>query len=155
MKRGKARAPSPQATAQPVSGLTRTYGVVFIIAIAIAIVYGQTIHHDFVNYDDPDYVSGNPVVSSGITPAGIVWAFATVHVANWIPLTWISHMADAAMFGSWSGGHHLTNAILHLANSLLLFFVLERMTRGFWQSAAVAVIFCRSSAACGVGCVDL
>ncbi len=115
--------------------------MVFFLTVLVVLVYAQTLDHRFVNYDDPDYVSGNSVVRSGLSLTSIVWAFTTVHVANWIPLTWISHMVDVQLFGEWTGGHHLTSMVLHLANCVFLFFLLQRITGAFWRSAIVAALF--------------
>ena len=118
--------------------------LIAICAALVAItwlVYGQTLHHDFVNYDDEDYVTTNAQVSRGVTLEGIVWAFTHFHSANWHPLTWISHMVDCQFYGLNPGGHHLTNLVLHAANAILLFFLLRQMTGSFWRSAFVAALF--------------
>ena len=105
------------------------------------LVFGQTLRHEFVNYDDNDYVYENPEVARGLTLKGIVWAFTHVHSANWHPLTWISHMLDCQFYGLNPGGHHLTNVLLHTATAILLFLVLRRMTGVLWRSAFVAAVF--------------
>jgi tetratricopeptide (TPR) repeat protein len=111
-----------------------------LAAITFA-VFGQTLHHDFVNYDDNNYVHQNPVVSQGLTIKGVVWAFYQVHFANWHPLTWLSHMLDCQLYGQYSGGHHLTNVLLHTATVIALFLVLRQMTGALWRSAFVAAVF--------------
>jgi regulator of sirC expression with transglutaminase-like and TPR domain len=104
-------------------------------------VFWQVNHCDFINYDDPLYVTENKNVQSGITMDGIQWAFTTGHAANWHPLTWISHMLDVQLFGLQPQWHHLTNLLFHIVNTLLLFFVLYRMTKARWESAFVAALF--------------
>ena len=79
------------------------------------------IDHGFISFDDDDYITDNPVVRRGLTLDGLVWAFASPHVYNWHPLTWLSHMADVQLFGLHAGGHHLVGLLLHTANALLLF----------------------------------
>lgn len=70
------------------------------------------------------------------------WAFGTNNsVANWHPLTWLSHMADVEIFGLSPWGHHLINILLMAANSVLLFWFLTATTEKLWRSAAVAAIF--------------
>jgi hypothetical protein len=113
---------------------------IFLAAITFA-VFGQTLRHEFVNYDDDDYVSENPEVARGLTLKGIVWAFTHVHAFNWHPLTWFSHMLDCQFYGLNPGGHHLTNILLHTATAILLFLVLRRMTAALWRSAFVAAVF--------------
>ena len=90
--------------------------------IALAVLpYLQTLHHDFVNYDDNLYVTENPHVLSGLSWHGIVWAFTTLRSGNWHPLTWLSHMLDVTIWDGWAGGHHLTSVVLHAADACLLF----------------------------------
>ena len=113
---------------------------IFLAAITFA-VFGQTLRHEFVNYDDDVYVYENPEVSRGLTLQGIVWAFTHVHSSNWHPLTWISHMLDCQLYGLSPGGHHLTNILLHTATAILLFLVLRRMSGALWRSTFVAAVF--------------
>jgi tetratricopeptide (TPR) repeat protein len=117
------------------------YVVAFVLASAVVAVYWQVGGHGFVNIDDGVYVYENPVVLQGLTLEGISWAFSTFHAANWHPLTWLSHMLDVELFGTSAGGHHLMNLLYHLMNTEFLFFILWRMTGGFWQSAFVAALF--------------
>jgi len=117
------------------------FGVCVLIAAIIWLVFGQTLHHQFVNFDDGAYVFKNAQVSRGLTIEGIVWAFTDVHAANWHPLTWLSHMLDCQLYGLNPGGHHLTNVLLHTATAILLFLVLRQMTASLWRSAFVAAVF--------------
>jgi tetratricopeptide (TPR) repeat protein len=140
------RRPKPAARETPVrtvgaSDRRLLIGVCVFLAAIVWFVYGQTLHHEFVNYDDEDYVTTNAQVSRGVTLEGIVWAFTSVHSANWHPLTWISHMVDCQLYGLNAGGHHLTNLLLHAANAILLFFLLRQMTGALWRSAFVAALF--------------
>src|SRR4249919_1954625 len=108
-----------------------------LVAITWA-VFGQTLAHDFVNFDDHVYVYENPLVIRGLSAEGIIGAFTHTHARNWHPLTTLSHMLDCQLYGLNAGGHHLTNVILHTISVLLLFLVLKQMTGAFWQSAFVA-----------------
>src|SRR5690349_699820 len=111
------------------------------LVLGVLLVYSTVIRHEFTNYDDPDYVTGNPPVQGGVTPQALVWAFTTGHSSNWHPLTWVSHMVDCNLYGLNPGGHHLTSLLFHLANTLLLFLVLRRMTGATGRSAVVAALF--------------
>lgn len=115
--------------------------IALVLLAAIAIVYAQVGSHDFLNYDDPRYVTANPQVRAGLTYEGIVWAFTAVHDANWIPLTWISHMIDCQLFGVNPGWQHLMNVFIHAVNALLLFLLLKRLTGALWPSAFTAAVF--------------
>jgi len=112
-----------------------------VLVLAVIAVYGQVYNFDFVVYDDWGYVSQNSYVKTGLTYENIIWAFTTGHMGNWHPLTWLSLMADAELFGVKAGYFHLTNLLLHIVNTLLLFAVFKRMTGAFWQSAFVAAAF--------------
>jgi tetratricopeptide (TPR) repeat protein len=107
----------------------------------VATVFGQTIFHDFVNFDDAAYVYGNARVIQGVSLDGMAWAFTHRHSGNWHPLTSLSHMLDCQFYGLWPGGHHLTNVFLHAATSVLLFLVLRNNTGELWPSAFVAALF--------------
>jgi Tfp pilus assembly protein PilF len=104
-------------------------------------IYAQVIGHQFITLDDPTYIQENPMVNRGITGAGIAWAFTTFDATNWHPLTWISHMIDCQLFGTNAGRHLLVNALIHLANTLLIFWLLFRTTHARWPSAMVAALF--------------
>jgi protein O-mannosyl-transferase len=115
--------------------------VCLVLAVMTFAVFGQTLQHEFVAYDDDVYVYDNPMVSQGLTFKGIVWAFHSIHAYNWHPLTWISHMLDCQFYGLHPGGHHFTNVLLHTATAIALFLVLRQMTGAFWRSAFVAAVF--------------
>jgi hypothetical protein len=104
-------------------------------------VFGQTLRHDFVSYDDHIYIQDNAIVGSGLSTEGLIWAFTHSHASNWHPLTTLSHMLDCQLYGLNAGGHHLTNVILHTISVLLLFLVLKQMTGALWRSAFVAALF--------------
>ena len=112
-----------------------------LLLLAVALVFGQTIRYDFVNYDDKFYVFENPHVSQGLSAGTVAWAFTDSHSCNWHPLTWLSHMLDCQLYGLGAGGHHLTNVLLHAAAAVLLFLVLHQMTGDLWPSAWVAAVF--------------
>ena len=111
-----------------------------LVGVAIA-VYLPVVHNDFVYYDDPKYVTENAVVLRGLTWPGIRWAFTTGTDANWFPLTWMTHMLDVQLYGAHAGGHHVTNLVLHVISTLLLFGVLYRMTGAMGRSGFVAGLF--------------
>src|SRR2546421_6924421 len=98
-----------------------------LIAITWA-VFGQTLGHEFVNFDDPIYVSENDQVHGGLSWHGVAWAFTHIHSHNWHPLTTMSHMLDCQLFGLKPGAHHFVNVLLHSATAALLFFLLAQFT---------------------------
>ena len=112
-----------------------------LLTVVTLTAFWQVMDHDFINYDDNEYITENRPVKAGVTLKGVTWAFTTFHAGNWHPLTWLSHMLDVQLFGLKAGWHHLMNLLFHIANTLLLFLVLHRMTKALWQSAFVAALF--------------
>ena len=104
-------------------------------------LYWPVTGYPFINFDDPEYISENPVTQAGLTWHGLVWAFNGIHVGNWHPASWLSHMIDCQLFGLNAGGHHLVNVLFHIANTLLLFAFLRAATGCNWRSAFVAALF--------------
>src|SRR5580658_5045269 len=118
---------------------TMTLG--FVLALVTLGLYAPVLGHDFIDFDDDTYVTANPMVQEGWTWRGFGWAWTTGHAANWHPLTWLSHITDCSLFGLQPAGHHATSALLHAANTVLLFLLLRRMTGAVWRAAAVAALF--------------
>lgn len=115
--------------------------VCLALALGTLAVYGPVTHHEFFNIDDPAFICQNPRVQAGLSLESIQWAFQSIDTGNWQPLTWLSHMFDCRIYGLHAGGHHLTSLLFHIANSLLVFLWLNRLTRAFWRSAFVAAFF--------------
>ena len=117
----------------------RTWLCAFL-AVSTLALYLPSARFDFLTYDDQQYVTENPHVRAGFTRQSLTWAFG-FHVGNWHPLTWLSHMLDCQLYGLHPAGHHLTNVLLHTANTILLFLVLSRMTGALWPAVVVAALF--------------
>lgn len=118
-----------------------TLCICFALLLSTLLVFGQVRNFDFVNYDDNEYVYQNHHVRNGLTHDGVIRAFTSRDIGYWQPLTWLSLMFDCHLFGPDPGRIHLVNVLLHLANALLLFAVLTRMTGSLWPSAFVAAAF--------------
>ena len=112
--------------------------LLFLLAL---IVYNPAARNGFVSYDDPAYVTGNRHVQAGISWHTVKWAFTTTSVANWHPLTWLSHALDWQLFGAHALGHHYTSLLLHGICAVLLFLFLEGASGYAWRSLTVAALF--------------
>jgi tetratricopeptide (TPR) repeat protein len=123
------------------TGNGREIAICLFIAVITLSVYGRVVTYDFVNFDDNLYVTANVNVQSGITLKSIIWAFSFNEVAYWHPLSLISHMIDCRLFGLNPGMHHLINVFLHIASSIILFFILKQATGALWRSAIAASLF--------------
>jgi tetratricopeptide (TPR) repeat protein len=111
------------------------------LALVTLLLYWPLTHYDFVNVDDPRFVIQNPHVQGGFTWQSVVWAFQTLYVETWQPITWFSHMLDCRLYGLKPGGHHLTSLLIHVANTLLVFLWLDNLTKATGRSAFVAALF--------------
>ena len=112
----------------------------FLVLVAFAVFYRAS-GYDFVNFDDDLYVTANSRIQNGLSLKNIVWAFSATEIANWHPVTWVSHMLDVQLWGLDSGRHHLVSLLFHMANTLVLFLALKGMTGALWRSAIVAALF--------------
>lgn len=115
--------------------------ICFFLTVSILVVYLQITQHEFINYDDNEYVSENRLVQKGLTSESICQAFSIETAGNWHPITILSHMLDYHMYGLQAGHHLLTNLILHIFNTIILFFLMKKMTKYVWRSAIVAMLF--------------
>jgi len=115
--------------------------VCLLIAALTLLCYWPVRSHQFVSFDDDHYLFDSGYVSKGLTWSGVTWALQTGYFSNWHPLTWLSYMLDAQIYGMSPGGFHVTNLLFHISNSLLLFLLLKSMTQRLWPSALVAALF--------------
>jgi tetratricopeptide (TPR) repeat protein len=135
LRGGAVREPSATgATVHPVV-------LALLLAAITLLVYWPVSSQDYIPYDDMDYVTANPPVLAGLSWQGIKWAFTTGHAYNWHPLTWLSLMVSVELFGSDASAQHIVNLLFHVANTVLLFWVLRRLTGTLWRSALVAAFF--------------
>ena len=137
---------NPALTMASVPVMDRSRFPVWLIAALLVLVtialYWPAMRYDFINLDDPGYVTGNPHVQSGLSWEGVKWAFGnTEQAAYWAPLMWLSHMLACQLFGLNAWGHHLINVLLHAANTALVFLVFRRMTGATWRSVILAALF--------------
>jgi len=134
-------APPHSAAIPQVDDTTSPWLLALFLIVITVFSYWPTFSNGFVNYDDNGYVSDNSHIQPGLTVANISWAFRSTHMANWHPLTWISHMADIQLFGLHPGGHHASSLFLHAINAALLFLLLRCATGFLWRSFCVAAMF--------------
>ena len=120
---------------------TRTWILSLLLMVATVALYYPVYQHPFVNYDDTVYVTSNLHVQEGLDWDTVRWAFTTFDLANWHPLTWLSHALDCQLFGLHPAGHHDVNLLLHVVNVLLLFWVLYQATGFPGRSFMVAALF--------------
>jgi tetratricopeptide (TPR) repeat protein len=116
--------------------------VCLLLALTTLVLYLPATRNSFVNFDDNEYIIDNAHINTGLSWAGIVWAFSfTGYASNWHPLTWISHALDCEMYGLNPAGHHLTSILLHVINSVLVLLLFRQMTGSLWRSTFVAALF--------------
>jgi len=121
--------------------MARPRSIGLLLALITLVVYLPAGRHDFIVFDDPDYVTENRIVQQGVTFNGIGWAFTSFHASNWHPVTWISHMLDCGLFGLNPGAQHIVSALIHAVNAVLVFVLLLQLTGKLWPAAVVAALF--------------
>jgi hypothetical protein len=112
-----------------------------LILLGLCSIWLLTLRLPFIALDDPVFVIENTYVQGGLTHDAIVWSFTTHAGDYWHPLTWISLALDTTLFGAAPWGYHLTNALLHTANTLLVYTLLRITTGSVWRSALAAALF--------------
>jgi tetratricopeptide (TPR) repeat protein len=122
------------------SAAERTLLLCLLLTVVVLVSYSPVTHNGFI-YDDIGYITSNPHVGAGLTWATVKWAFTTYQQANWHPLTWLSHALDCELFGLNPAGPHYVNVLLHAANAVLLFLLLQSTTGFRWRSLMVAALF--------------
>ena len=118
-----------------------TYLIVIFLIVASCAAFGRIADNDFVNFDDTEYITENPQIKSGINLQTIKWAFSSVEMSNWHPLTLLSHTLDWSLFGANASGHHLVSLLLHIYAVIFLFLFLNKTTNNIWPSAFAAAFF--------------
>ena len=112
-----------------------------VLAVLVAVVYAPVRSFPFISYDDPFYVTENPHLAGGLTSESLRWTLWNDYSDNWFPLTWLSHLLDRTLFGLAPGPQHVVNALLHVANAVLLFAFLRYATGSMWRSWVAAALF--------------
>jgi tetratricopeptide (TPR) repeat protein len=120
---------------------TRRLILCLLLALATIALYSSVFRAPFLNYDDDAYVTGNVHVRAGVTWSTVVWAFRSTELSDWKPIAWLSHALDCQIFGLNPMGPHIINVLLHAANAVLLFLILESATGFAWRSLVVAALF--------------
>jgi hypothetical protein len=138
---GKQSSQRPAFAITPQRSSARIYLWCLLLGGVTLALYSPVLTHSFVTYDDPEYVTGNQHVQSGLSWQTIAWALTSTDQANWHPLTWFSHALDCELYGLNPAGHHLTSVLIHTANVLLLFLLLQWATGATGASAVVAALF--------------
>jgi tetratricopeptide (TPR) repeat protein len=121
--------------------ISRTALICVVLAVTTLVAFEGVRKNSFVFYDDNQYVTDNQSVKNGLSFESVRWAFTTWHQGNWHPLTWMSHLVDSSVFGMNPVGHHFVSVGFHIANVILLFLILKKMTGAVWPSAFVAALF--------------
>src|SRR5208283_1278545 len=137
------RSEEPRA---PRSGLflspeKRTLPMALLLIAFVVVAYSPVAHNGFLNFDDGTYITTNPHIKAGLTGQTVKWAFTTFEGAHYHPLTWLTHALDCQLFGLDPAAHHEVNVLLHAANAVLLFLLLQTVTGFPWRSLFVAALF--------------
>ncbi len=142
MKRTNRKVQSKAKIPETIPENRRLHYLISLLMVVLTLaVYSPIVRAGFIHCDDEVYILNNTHLQAGLTLPNIHWAMTSFYASNWHPLTWMSHMLDWRLFGLQPLGYHLVNVLFHLANILLLFYLLRWMTGLTWRSAAVALLF--------------
>lgn len=111
------------------------------LSLLVLFTFAPVRHHEFVNFDDREFVVDNPMVSRGLSADGVIWSFTDAYSRTGGTVTWLSHMLDSELFGLDAGSHHVSSLVIHLISTLALFALLIRLTDSVGRSAVVAGLF--------------
>ena len=131
----------PKTTTEQPAGKGLIWCVAALVVLATLALFWSATRFEFLNLDDDLYVHGNPHVRGGLTAQGLAYALTTTDGGSWMPLTWLSYLLDAQLWGAEAAGFHATNVVLHALAAGLLFLAMHRMTREPWPSALAALLF--------------
>ena len=107
---------------------------IFLLIGAILFFYAQTGSFEFLRLDDHDYTFRCAFVKDGLSLPNIIEAFTNPrHAAIWMPVTYISYMADISLFGPGMGPHHLVNVFIHTLNALLVYLLIFSLLKGKFE----------------------
>ncbi len=121
--------------------MKKTPYIALTLFLATFFVFFPVQKNAFVDFDDPEYITANPHVATGLSWENVLWAVKKSHAHNWHPLTWLSHMVDVELFGLNPRGHHLMGAFLHAINASLAFLLFFRLTGEAIPAAFIAAFF--------------
>ena len=114
--------------------------IAFLIVVS-CLAFGRIAGNDFINFDEVNYITENHHIQSGFHAASIKWAFTSMDLFNWHPVTWLSHMLDWRLFGANASGHHVVSLFFHIGAVIFLFLFLNKTTGNSWASVFAAAFF--------------
>ncbi len=136
---------SETAAIDAASSARRTCRVVPMLALGLALMtvatYWRVHGFDFVNYDDTGYVTRSKEITQGLSLGSVRWAFTSVYLANWHPLTNLCYLALYQFFGLNPRPYHLLNLFLHVGGTIGLLVAMMKLTGKPYRSALVAALF--------------
>ncbi|MFC1770015.1 hypothetical protein ACFLZI_03060 [Nitrospirota bacterium] len=129
------------------------YRAAFIIGSVFALIaiffYSYSLTGQFVNWDDPIYITANPEMNQPLENF-VPWAMTTFRHSIWHPVTWLSYKIDFELWGLNPFGYKMTNLLLHALNTVLVsLFVLMFISATPGAASKDAVLFGAGLAAGG------
>jgi protein O-mannosyl-transferase len=127
--------------ATPVRNLFAQFAVAIALFAGTIALYWPATTYEFIEFDDPLYVTEQPIVKKGLTVEGVKFALTSTQASNWHPITWLSHMLDCTLFKLNPAGHHATSIVIHALNAAIMLLLFARMTRLLLVSTLAAAMF--------------
>ncbi|NLS93811.1 MAG: tetratricopeptide repeat protein [Planctomycetaceae bacterium] len=118
--------PQRSASAQGSLGRHQKYLAVAALTLLVVGVFFPIVGFEFVDYDVPGQVVDNPHIR-GLTSENLKHIFTSRCVTSYYPVRTLSYALDYQLWGLSAGGFKLTNGLIHLANVLLVFWLVLRL----------------------------
>ncbi len=115
--------------------------IYFFFFSIIIILYFPVLNYEFIDLDDYTAIVNNPFIKNGLNWESIKWSFTTTYYDYWHPLTWITHIIDWQLYGPNAGGHHLTNVLFHILNTIVLFKFLLILLKNRLKPFFISLLF--------------
>jgi len=113
------------------------------LLLIVAVLYatlGGVVYYDYVNWDDPLYVTADPLIKD-ISTAGIARIFSTAVAGNYHPLTILSYALEFHWLGRSSHHFHLINLLLHIGGACMVYWFAWLLSRNVLVAVATALLF--------------
>ncbi|MFZ1947933.1 MAG: hypothetical protein WAW06_10350, partial [bacterium] len=111
-----------------------------LLAVAVFVAFAPSLRNGFVNSDDNVYITENAAIRH-LSWQNLREIFGSSFTGVYVPLTVVSYALEYQVFGLNPAGYHVDNLLLHVANCLLVFWLVLLLGSGPWVAVAVAAFF--------------
>ncbi|HEY6162850.1 MAG TPA: tetratricopeptide repeat protein, partial [Bacteroidia bacterium] len=114
--------------------------LLLIVLVFTFICFFPIFSNDFLNFDDPQYVTDNPAVQQ-LNAANFKSYFTQSFVGNYQPIVILSYAIQYKLFSGHAWGFHFFSLLMHLLNTALVFFLAKRLLNNDIGAMITAMLF--------------